>query len=233
MDMESAFIDRVHTRQTIDASDTVASRFEQRAAAAPDDSAIVTDEVSLNFRDLDALADRLAAILRCNDASLDRPVVLLIDDAPLLLAAMIGAAKANRIFIPLEIGAPESWLAGIVRDSGAAHILAEPSARSLADRVAGAHVGVLDTVADALPKPGPRPPSGGSPDSVACILYTSGSTGRPKGVALTHRGLLHRCSTRSDRSGLVAGDRIAHLRSHSFIAGKTNIFATLLNGACA
>jgi thioesterase domain-containing protein/acyl carrier protein len=64
-------------------------------------------------------------------------------------------------------------------------------------------------------------------------MYTSGSTGRPKGVTLTNGGLLHRCGTRSDRSGFTPGDRIAHLRSGSFIAGKTNIFATLLAGACA
>ena len=87
---------------TLDESeDTIASRFERQVAAVPDKLAIVTDEISLTYRALDLKASRVAAALASLPSQRDRPIVLFMKDEAARVAAMLGALKANRIFIPL------------------------------------------------------------------------------------------------------------------------------------
>ena len=80
--------------------DTIASRFERQVAAVPDKLAIVTDEISLTYRALDLKASRIAAVLASLPSQRDRPIVLFMKDEAARIAAMLGALKANRIFIP-------------------------------------------------------------------------------------------------------------------------------------
>ena len=209
---------------------TLAGRFERQAALTPDNIAVVMDEGSVSYRGLDTMAGRIAAGLgRMRDTH--RPVALMLPEGPLLYAAMLAAAKANRIFVPLELTTPESWLSNIVSNSGIAHILTDRSTFAAAEKLAGPDVTVL--AAEDLQRNADSQlcASSASDSAPAYVIYTSGSTGRPKGVAISNRGALHRVLTRTERSRIKPGDRLAHLRSSGFVAGITNVFATLLNGA--
>src|SRR5687768_7072065 len=105
--------------------DAIARRFEGQAAATPGNLAIVTEEISLTYRELDALATNIAAYIAAESSIPERPVAILMEKGPLPVAAILGVAKAGRIFIPLELDAPEAWLTGVVADSKAAHILTD------------------------------------------------------------------------------------------------------------
>jgi acyl-coenzyme A synthetase/AMP-(fatty) acid ligase/thioesterase domain-containing protein/acyl carrier protein len=212
-------------------SATLSTSFRRQAASTPDIVAIATDDRACTYRALDALSDRIAAMLLAQQSWPDLPVVVLVEDAVLHIASMLAAAKANRIFIPLDCNAPEPWLLGIVQDSGAAHIVADSPARATADRVSGEHATVLDVEFSVSPEIAPTVDVGASPDSPACIMYTSGSTGKPKGVILTNRGVLFRSTRGVGRAEIRPGNRIAHLRAGGFVPGRTNVFATLLSGA--
>jgi acyl-CoA synthetase (AMP-forming)/AMP-acid ligase II len=107
--------------------DTIGTRFERQAAATPDNLAVVTDELSLTYRELDTLASRIAGGLAILPSDGDRPIALLMSEGPLLYAAMLGAAKAGRIFFVLAVTSPEPWLSALVAESGAAHILTDTS----------------------------------------------------------------------------------------------------------
>ena len=90
--------------------DTIASRFERQVTAVPDKLAIVTDETSLTYRALDLKASRVAAALSSLPSQRDRPIVLFVKDEAARVAAMLGALKANRIFVPLGANSPEQWV---------------------------------------------------------------------------------------------------------------------------
>ena len=90
--------------------DTIALRFERQVAAVPDKLAIVTDEMSLTYRALDLEASRIAAALASLPSQRDRPIALFMKDEAARIAAMLGALKANRIFIPLASDSPEKWV---------------------------------------------------------------------------------------------------------------------------
>ena len=90
--------------------DTIASRFERRVAAVPDELALVTDEISLTYRALDLQASRIAAALASLLSQRHRPIALFMKDEAARIAAVLGALKANRIFIPLAPNSPEPWV---------------------------------------------------------------------------------------------------------------------------
>ena len=161
----------------------------------------------------------------------DRPVALLMSEGPFLYAAILGAAKAGRIFFVLPVTSPEPWLSALVADS-AGRILTDNSWYAVAVRVAGTEANVLEveriaaTAAPIMADPALWP------NAPACIAYTSGSTGRPKGVLLTHRGLLHRHDLQAELLGLQQADRVANLWPTSTSAGLGNTLAPLCAGAC-
>ena len=89
--------------------DTIVSRFERQVAAVPDELAIVTDENSLTYRALDQKASRIAAALASLPSQREQPITLFIKDEAARVTAMLGALKANRIFIPGAPDAPSAW----------------------------------------------------------------------------------------------------------------------------
>ena len=201
-------------------------------AAVPDKLAIVTDEISLTYRALDQRASHIAAALASLPSQRDRPIVLFMKDEVARIAAMLGALKANRIFIPLAPNSPEKWVTQVIEDSGAAQIIVDSSTRSIAELAATGSVTVMevDQLARSLqPFVADRT---ASPDDTAYIVYTSGSTGRPKGVAISHRSLIRTCDVRYLLFGVGRSDRYANLRSSGVAAGITNTLLPLLSGGC-
>src|SRR5215467_4832028 len=160
--------------------DTIASRFERQVEAVPDELALVTDDISLSYRELDLKASHIAAALASLPSD-DLPIALLMKDEAARIAAMLGALKVNRIFIPLAPNLPGKWVARVLEDSGAAQIIVDSSTGSIAELAATGSITVMDVeqLARSLrPLVADRT---ASPEDTAYVVYTSGSTGRPKG----------------------------------------------------
>jgi amino acid adenylation domain-containing protein len=214
---------------TSDTEHTIVSRFERQVAAAPDRPAIVTGEISLTYRALDLKANCIAAALASRSSQRHQPIVLFMKDEAARIAAILGALKANRIFVPLAPDSPKEWLTQVIADSGAAQILVDDSNRPVSELAAGVTIVNLDELALSA-----QPFSIDqivSPDDTAYITYTSGSAGRPKGVAISHRRVVHNSDVRSAVFGLSHSDRIANLASSVGSAGLTHTFLSLLLGA--
>jgi amino acid adenylation domain-containing protein len=212
--------------------DTIVSRFERQVAAVPDGLAIVTDEISLTYRALDVMASRIAAVLASLPSQRDRPIMLFMKDEAARLAAMLGALKANRIFIPLAPDSPQNWVAQVVEDSGAAQIIVDSSSRSIAELAATGSVTVMEVQQLARSLQSVVADRTASADDTAYIVYTSGSTGRPKGVAISHRSSIRNCGDRNPVAKIGHSDRYANLASSGVYAWIRNSFSPLLSGSC-
>jgi amino acid adenylation domain-containing protein len=208
--------------------DTIASRFGRQVAAVPDQLALVTDDISLTYRALDLESNRIATVLAALPTRRDRPIVLLMQDEAACTAAMLGALKANRIFIPLAPDSPEAWVAQVVEESDAAQIVVDSYTRLIAERAANGGVTVMNVEQFARSSEPFVADQTASSNDTAYILYTSGSTGRPKGVANSHRSFIRR-----GQFGLrhKRGDRIANLRSSGSNAWINYGLLPLLSGA--
>src|SRR5207248_2245125 len=147
------------------------------------------------------------------------PVVLLFSDVLLGVTAMLAAAKAGQVFVPLDPSFPAERLRRTVEHAGARLILADAAARCLADSIGGATgrpVLEMPAIDEGLPDDNLRLRI--DPHQVAYVIYTSGSTGVPKGVAQTHRGRLMNLRNAVNGLQLSARDRLIMLHSVGFSA---------------
>jgi amino acid adenylation domain-containing protein len=207
----------------------------EAAAAQPGRAAVSSGATVLTYRELDRLSNQMArALLRRGVAPGDRVAIL----APKSAAAVVGlygALKAGACYVPLDPKAPEDRLSYVLRDSGAAVIVADearlPQAATLAGGVPGLR-GVV-TAAEAAAEPDePLPPERAVETDLAYILYTSGSTGAPKGVMISHRNSLTFVEWAAAEVGLTEQDRVCSPAPLHFDLSVFDVFASCRAGAC-
>jgi fatty-acyl-CoA synthase len=188
----------------------------------------------LTYPELDAAADRWAALLRAQGVGRGDRVATLAGNRSELAAAFFACGRVGAALVPLNwrLAAPE--LAPILADARPRLVLGEQRYR---ERAEGALKGTgdasrwidFDAEAPALLARG-----GPSADDVEVeaddpwlVLYTSGSTGQPKGAVLPHRQLFYNAVATTTAWELGASD-VAPVSTPFFHTGGWNVFATPL-----
>ena len=209
---------------------SIPERFEKIARKYPDRLAVKTKNHSLTYNDLNSAANRMAHTILNQRGRKNEPVALLMEhDAP-VIAAILGALKAGKFYVPLDPSLPHLRVKYILEDLQASYIVTNNKNLPLAKSLAGT---VLDLVnideLDSLPDGNPC--IGIQPESLSWVIYTSGSTGKPKGVIQNHLNVLHFMMNYTNALHICVDDRLTLLYSFSVNGGTHDIFAALLNGA--
>ena len=215
------------TRHELPAA-TVVDLLAERSETAADRTALVCADESIDYGQLDARLNRMAALLRARGIGPESTVALAIPRSITAVVALFAVLRSGAAYLPLELDYPDDRLAVMLDDGAPACVL---TTRSVAARIgavtpASCPVIVLDdadVVAESAAAPavwtGHRP----GLDEPAYVIYTSGSTGKPKGVLTPHRGLTnmhlnHREAIFAPAIAKAGGRRlrIAHTVSFSF-----------------
>ena len=153
-------------------------------------------------------AARLAGGLRALGIEPGDRVVVLMANCPEVAIAYDAIWRAGAVVTPAIFLLPPAELAHIVRDSGAAAVLATPELAENAEE-AGDGATVVTTEAFAwLEQADPLSIAARAASDPAALLYTGGTTGRAKGVLLSHENLWHSGKAGHDAGhvpGLVRG----------------------------
>ncbi|HEV2638195.1 MAG TPA: amino acid adenylation domain-containing protein [Actinocrinis sp.] len=209
---------------------TLHSLFEKRAAAEPDAVAVVCEDRTLTFGELNEQANRLARHLRSLGVRPDLPVGVCLDRSPELVVALLGILKAGGAYVPLDPEYPADRLDYLVGDSAAAFIVTHSAH---ADRLPGdvpRFLVDLDAAQVApLPATDLEPLAG--PDDLCYLIYTSGSTGRPKGVRIEHGGVVNYLAGMQHEFPLAPGEAFLQATPLSFDVSAYEIFWPLWQGA--
>lgn len=210
---------------------SIPRRFSQQVSRHRHKIAVKTPTHELTYDALDRLANRIAhAILARRGASAE-PIALLFEQGAPACAAILGALKANKIYVPLDPAYPVPLLLSALTDAGVTLIVTGNEHIARAIDLESPQVPVLNL--DALDRDSLSvdPNLDIAPDTLAYIFYTSGSTGKPKGVADTHRNVLHNVMRYTNNLHISGEDRLTLLQSPSFSATVSSLFCALLNGA--
>ncbi|OUD03711.1 non-ribosomal peptide synthetase [Streptomyces swartbergensis] len=213
------------------ADTTVHALVARQAAARPDSTAVISGDSRLTYRELDARAGQLAAVLRERQTTTDDDadvVALWLPRSADLVVAMLAALKAGRGYVPLDPSLGRARAEQIIAECGARTVVStydEAAALNLPG-----HVTVVPADATGRTAPHATTPALDT-RSACCVLYTSGSTGTPKGVVLTHRGVVDLCEWQHRRFAFTPADRSAVVCSQSFDASVLEIWPALTAGA--
>ena len=212
-------------------SATLPELFAAQVARTPDAVAVVFEDQSLTYGELDAGANQLAHHLRALGVGPETVVGLCVERSPEMLIGLIGILKAGGAYLPLDPDYPHERLAFMLED-GRAPVLITQSA--VLDRLPanGARIVRLDADWPAIAaQPISAPALALDPHNTAYVIYTSGSTGTPKGVAVTHGGIPNLAAAQIDRFAIGPEARVLQFASPSFDAAISEIATVLISGA--
>ncbi|WP_030765322.1 non-ribosomal peptide synthetase [Streptomyces sp. NRRL F-2664] len=184
------------------------------------------------YRRLEEVSDRLAAELLRRGPSEDRPVGVLADRGPYMVAALLGVLKAGLPYLPLATDESAERLA-LILDTARPDLVVGTTA-ALAGWRGPEGVALLDVEPLAAgPDPAhlPQPLRPVAPDQPVNIIFTSGSTGTPKGVVVPSGGVTNRLLWGQRHYGLTAGDSVLQKTPYTFDVSGWEIYWPLIVGA--
>ncbi|MFF6835879.1 amino acid adenylation domain-containing protein [Streptomyces sp. NPDC012438] len=206
---------------------TVDGLVAAQAARTPDALAVVADDASLTYRELDARADRLARELADRGVGPESLVAVSLPRTADLVVGLLAVLRAGGAYLPVDPKYPGARLRAILEE-------ARPSLVLTHSATAGAlpEHDAPDLLLDALDpsRDVPPPDRTAHPGQLAYVMYTSGSTGKPKGVAITHANVVNGVLRLAPRVGMAPGKRLLAGTSVNFDVSAFEIFTTLASG---
>jgi amino acid adenylation domain-containing protein len=210
--------------------------FEACVTRHPDTIAVVCEQQSLTYGELNRQANRLAHSLIRQGVKPDDRVAVCVERSIDMVVGLLAVLKAGAGYVPLDSSYPLDRLAYMIAHSAPRILLTHTRVSSSVRTVLnGDALIVLDLQADAPrwssePDHNPDCKAAGLRSShLAYVMYTSGSTGQPKGVAMPHTCLVNLLSW------LIANTpqplHTAQYSSLGFDMSFTEIFSALCSGA--
>jgi len=152
----------------------LATNLVEAARRHPQRDALLLDDHSLTYSQLDDATARVAGLLRARGIEPGDRVGVMLPNVPEFAIAYYGVLRAGAVVVPMNVLLKEREVSFYLTDSGAKLLL---TTESLEDLLAD-HAARLDGLVER------------EADDTGVILYTSGTTGKPKGAQLTHANLI-------------------------------------------
>ncbi|KAK3817438.1 MAG: Non-ribosomal peptide synthetase module [Benniella sp.] len=225
------------TRQDYPANLCIHHLFEQQVARTPQATALVSNDQSLTYAELNDRANRLAHHLIALAVQPENLVAVCVERSFTMIVGVLGILKAGGAYVPLDPAYASNRLRDILADAAPRIVIADETGR----KVLGESVLSSLTVVDpdfviALDKskscltPNPQVQDL-TASNIAYVIFTSGSTGKPKGVMIEHRGVVNLAQTHTEFCGIQQDSRVLSWASLSFDASVWDIVLPLSSGA--
>jgi glyine---[glycyl-carrier protein] ligase len=193
-----ALLERGEGSPAVAGPGVVPELFAERAAAAPELTALVCGGVVMSFGELSGRVNRLARWLIAAGAGPEDPVAVLLPRSADSVAALLGVLAAGAMYVPVDLSYPAERVRFMLTDAAPVAVI---TTSELAAGLSGAGVRLLavdspEAEAELAGLAGGPVGAGErrgvlAPSNAAYMIYTSGSTGRPKGVVVTHESLMN------------------------------------------
>ncbi|WP_433273797.1 non-ribosomal peptide synthase/polyketide synthase [Actinosynnema sp. CS-041913] len=229
------------------------SRLRDVAGTNADRPALVCQDVSWTYGELNRRANRLAHELIARGIGPDTSVAVALPRSAELVMALLAVRKTGAAYVPIDPDHPADRIRHVLEDARPALVLrpvpdaatagSEPAGVAVAtagSKVVGVAVGALGeaelAVGDFPDRPDTdptdadrtRPVHGADP---AYAIYTSGSTGKPKGVVVPADALHNFLIAMARRFPLDRNDTLVAVTTAAFDIAALEVFLPLLSGA--
>jgi len=214
--------------------------FAEQVKRTPDAVALVFEDQTLTYRELDERANHLAGELHDWGVGPDVRVGVCLRRSLDMVIGLLGILKAGGCYVPLDPTYPAERLKFMLEDSQAPVLLTQKSLHDCfksevpnlklfcvdesRDVKYEAQASTLNSLARRSVAESAQPST-----SLAYVIYTSGSTGQPKGVMVTHRNVVNFLAGMDRVLSTKPGVWLA-VTSISFDISVLEIFWTLARG---
>ncbi len=197
---------------------TIVDLFESQVECTPNNVALVFDNVTLTYQDLNVHSNKLAHYLvQKYDIQPDDLVAVIQERSDWMMVSILAILKAGGAYVPIDPRYPADRTNYIKKDTGAKVVLDLDELEK------------FNSQADKYPNSSLKSKSGVS--NLAYAIYTSGSTGKPKGVLLEHKGLVNRLNWMTSDLKITNSDVFLQKTPTTFDVSVWELFLPLINGA--
>lgn len=203
--------------------------FETKAEETPEAIALVMDEETLTYSQLNRKANQLAHFLR--DTQHDKylnPVVLLFDRSNNYIIALLATLKAGFLALPLDKNLNQNTIETILETSAASLILSDSSGTEDISQFSNLTAIDIELVSDERIH---NPQCNNDENDIALMLYSSGTTGPHKGSTLGHYGISLMVKEQIKGFEINQDDVILLNTSIFYDSSIAEIFTALFSGA--
>src|ERR1700722_11647201 len=209
--------------------------FEAQVARSPEATAVVFEEATLSYRELNCRANQLAHYLRALGVKPDTRVAICVERSFEMIVSLLAVLKAGGAYVPLDPAYPVERLRFMLEDCAPIVLLTENHLTALFPE-ARSTLPVIDLHAASLWHDQPVSNPDGSILGLSCkhlayVIYTSGSTGLPKGVMVEHQGIVNRLVWMQCAYEMHSDDAVFQKTPFSFDVSLWEFFWPLLAGA--
>lgn len=187
---------------------TIYSCFARWVRQNPDAPAVIEENRTVSYRELDELTDRVLGKFADKSYSF---IGIVMSHGIEMIAAMLAVLKSGAAYVPAEPTLPKKRIDYMMARAGVSFVITDgyftglPQAESFADRS-----------------------TSGSP---VYVLYTSGTTGKPKGVVVRNSSVVNYAEAFEAEFHVAPGDVMLQYSVCAFDIFVEEVFTTLLNGA--
>jgi amino acid adenylation domain-containing protein len=212
------------------ADKTVPVLFDEQAARVPDQTALVFEKRSLNYKELQEQSNQLAHYLREEVGVKPGDLVgILLDRSEHMIIALLGILKSGAAYVAIDPEVPANRKAFIISDTGIKALLTQSDYIFDLEYYSG-NIFAMDIQLATLHTSKASPLAVNQPEDLAYVLYTSGSTGQPKGVMISHRSLVDYYYGLRSRTNINDCKSFGLVSTIAADLGNTVIYSALLSG---
>ncbi len=219
---------------------TVVDLFERQVATTPDNLAVIFEDQSLSFRQLNDKANQLAHHLLSLKTETgvpllaDNPLIAIAIDRSLdMVIGVLAIFKIGGAYVPIDPDYPSARMLDVLDDSATPLLLTKSHTRLPLAGAKQDYVTLCLDELDVTSRPTDNLAGRSRPEALAYMIYTSGSTGNPKGVMVGHQALTLHSQAMLQQYGLAENDRVLQFASLSFDTSLEQLLVAWLSGACS
>ena len=207
---------------------TLQELFEKQAAKTPDNTAIILNNETLTYSELNNRANALAIHLRRIGVTREKIVGIICERSFEMMVGILSIIKAGGAYMPLSPNDPDIRLKEVINDSHIDTLLVQQKFNS---KVAfNGNLVVIEEYSRAQGIVENLPLINKSTD-LLYVIYTSGSTGTPKGVMIEHRSLINRLNWMQEAYPVYKDDVILQKTPYNFDVSVWELFWWFTQGA--
>ncbi|MDB9388326.1 amino acid adenylation domain-containing protein, partial [Microcystis aeruginosa] len=205
--------------------------FEAQVERTPDAIAVVFEEQSLTYSELNCRANQLAHYLQTLGVRPEVLVGISLERSLEMIIGLLAILKAGGAYLPLDPDYPTERLQFMLEDSQVLFLITHSSLLAKLPPSQATLI-CLDHIQEQISQYSPdNLQSELTSSNLANVIYTSGSTGKPKGVMVEHRGLVNLASSQIQSFAVNHNSRVLQFASFSFDACISEILMTFGSGA--
>lgn len=202
--------------------------FEEQVKRTPNHTAVIYEDHTLTYAQLNDYAEKLASIISKQKVSRNSVIGLKVDRSLEMIVGIFGILKAGCAYLPIDTNLPEQRIQIMLKDAASPFCITDTESDVIENANSVFYYLNLSKL-NQVPKTTANDRDT-TLDELVSVYYTSGSTGNPKGVASTHRGWVNRMCWMQRKHQFKENEVTLQKTTLSFDDAAVEIFWPLLTG---